>query len=53
MNLFEEINQGRVTNGMVRRERFDRMIQSVVPHISHQVVVAVVGELPILSLIHI
>ena len=47
-NSFEEINQGRVPNGMVRRERIDRMIESVVPHISHHVVVAVVGELPII-----
>ena len=31
---------------MVRRERIDRMIESVVSHISHHVVVAVVGELP-------
>ena len=46
--MFEEINQGRVPNGMVRRERIDRMIESVVPHVSHHVVVAVVGELPII-----
>ena len=33
---------------MVRRERIDRMIESVVPHISHHVVVDVKGELPII-----
>ena len=46
--MFEEINQGRVPNGMVSTEGIDRMTESVVPHISHHVVVAIVGELPII-----
>ena len=33
---------------MVMRARIDSMIESVVPHIPHHVVVAVVGELPII-----
>ena len=51
-NLFEEINQGRVPNGMVRRERIDRKIERVVPHISHHVVAVIVGELPIICLLY-
>ena len=45
-DLVEELHHRRFPDGMIGRERVNRVIERVVSHISHHVVVVIVVELP-------